>query len=198
VRAHTKAEQAGATKEKLERVAKRLFAARGFADVSAEEIVARAGVTRGALYHHYGGKAGLFEAVLDSVMRELHARLLKEGARLTDPVLALEHGVDVFLRACSEPATQRILLIDGPAVLGWTAWREMDGRYGLGLLKRGIKRGVASGRLRRLDSDMLAHVLLGAMTEAAMVVARSSDPATERKSAHAAIASMIGSWRISP
>src|ERR1700736_1824200 len=106
----TKTAQTAATKSKLEAVARDLFAGRGFEAVSAEELVARADVTRGALYHHYGGKEGLFAAVVETVMRELHAGLARETAGLTDPLLALERGIGVFLKACSEPSVQRILL----------------------------------------------------------------------------------------
>src|SRR5882757_1794439 len=90
-----KAAQALETRRKLERVARKLFAERGFADVSAEEIVAKADLTRGALYHHYDGKEGLFEAVVDALMQEVHARLAKEAAALPDPLRALERGIAV-------------------------------------------------------------------------------------------------------
>ena len=92
----TKTAQTAATKDKLEKVARDLFGKRGFEVVSAEELVARADVTRGALYHHYDGKEGLFAAVVETVMRELHAALARETAALTDPLLALQRGVGVF------------------------------------------------------------------------------------------------------
>ena len=100
----TKAAQASATKQKLEHVARELFAERGFAAVSAEELVAEAGVTRGALYHHYDGKQGLFEAVVETTMRDLHARLSREAAAASNPLDALLRGVGVFLKFCTEPA----------------------------------------------------------------------------------------------
>src|SRR6202011_3568436 len=112
--------------------------ARGFEAVSAEELVAKADVTRGALYHHYDGKEGLFAAVVEAVMRELHGELVSETAGLADPLAALERGFSVFLKACSEPSVQKILLIDAPAVLGWQRWREMDAKYGLGLVKQAL------------------------------------------------------------
>ena len=190
----SKADQSAATREKLERVARRLFGARGFDAVSSEELVAAARVTRGALYHHYDGKAGLFASTVEAVMRELHGRLVKAAGSSGDPVIQLERGVDAFLRACTEPATQRILLIDGPSVLGWPAWREMDAKYGLGLLKQALAATVRSGRLRSQDPDVLAHLLLGAMTEAAMVIARSDAPEKARAASERAIASVIQSW----
>jgi len=191
----TKTEQTTATKARLERVGRELFAARGFQAVSAEELVARADVTRGALYHHYAGKDGLFAAVVEAVMRELHAELARETAPFTDPLRALGHGVGVFLRACSEPDVQRILLIDAPAVLGWQKWREMDAKYGLGLLKQALSAAVEMKLLQKRDVDVLAHLLLGSLTEAAMVVARSPNPSRSRKTAERALVSVIEACR---
>jgi AcrR family transcriptional regulator len=192
----TKTAQATATRGKLEQVARELFAARGFEAVSAEELVASAEVTRGALYHHYDGKEGLFAAVVETVMRELHAELVRETADLTDPLLALERGVGVFLKACSEPSVQRILLVDAPAVLGWLRWREMDAKYGFGLVKQALSAAVERGLLQRRDVDVLAHLLLGALTEAAMAIARSPTPAKARKAAERALASVIEACRV--
>src|SRR5882672_1093225 len=172
-----KAQVSAQTRQALEKVARELFESRGFAAVSAEEIVAEADVTRGALYHHYDGKEGLFEAVVDCVMREVHAKLAAEAAGPSDPLQALEHGIGVFLKVCTESNVQRILLVDAPAVLGWPKWREMDARYGFGLVKQALAGAMQAGLLRRQDVDLLAHVLLGALTEAAMVIARSQNPA---------------------
>jgi AcrR family transcriptional regulator len=192
----TKTAQTAATKSRLEMVARDLFGARGFEAVSAEELVAKADVTRGALYHHYDGKEGLFAAVVETLMRELHAQLAREAAAQTDPLLALQHGVGVFLKACSEPSTQRILLVDAPGVLGWQRWRELDARYGMGLLKQALSAAVASGSLRARDVDLLAHLLLGAITEAAMVIARAPNPAKARKTAEHTLAAVIEGCRV--
>lgn len=191
----TKAAQTAATRTRLEKVARELFAARGFEAVSAEELVAKADVTRGALYHHYDGKEGLFAAVVEAVMRELHAELVRETAGLADPLAALERGFSVFLKACSEPSAQRILLIDAPAVLGWQRWREMDAKYGLGLIRQALSAAVAMQLLERRDVDVLAHLLLGSLTEAAMVIARSPNPAKARKAAERALVSVLEAWR---
>jgi AcrR family transcriptional regulator len=192
----TKAAQTAATKSRLEKLARDLFGARGFEPVSAEELVAKANVTRGALYHHYDGKEGLFAAVVETVMRELHAELVLETAAATDPLLALERGIGVFLKSCSEPSVQRILLVDAPAVLGWQRWREMDARYGLGLVRQALAGAMAMRLIEKRDVDVLAHLLLGAVTEAAMVIARSPNPAKSRKAAERALASMIQAWRL--
>jgi AcrR family transcriptional regulator len=192
----TKTAQTAATKSKLEAVARDLFAGRGFEAVSAEELVARADVTRGALYHHYDGKEGLFAAVVETVMRELHADLARETAGLPDPLLALERGIGVFLKACSEPSVQRILLVDAPAVLGWQTWREMDAKYGLGLVKQALSAAMERGLLQRGDVEVLAHLLLGALTEAAMIIARSPNPSKARKTAERAVVSIIEGFRV--
>jgi AcrR family transcriptional regulator len=192
----TKTAQTAATKDKLERVARDLFAGRGFEAVSAEELVAKADVTRGALYHHYDGKEGLFAAVVETVMAELHAELARETAGLTDPLLALERGIGVFLKVCSEPSVQKILLVDAPAVLGWQKWREMDAKYGLGLVKQALSAAMERGLLQRGDVEVLAHLLLGALAEAAMVVARSPNPSRARKTAERAVVSVIEGCRI--
>jgi AcrR family transcriptional regulator len=192
----TKTAQTAATRSKLEAVARALFAERGFEAVSAEELVAKAEVTRGALYHHYDGKEGLFAAVVETVMAELHAELVRETAALADPLLALERGIGVFLKACSEPSTQRILLVDAPAVLGWQRWREMDAKYGLGLIRQALSAAVSMGLLEKRDVDVLAHLLLGSLTEAAMMIARSPNPPKARKAAERALASMIEGCRV--
>jgi AcrR family transcriptional regulator len=192
----TKTAQTAATKDKLERVARDLFAGRGFEAVSAEELVAKADVTRGALYHHYGGKEGLFAAVVETVMAELHADLARETAGLPDPLLALERGIGVFLKACSEPSVQSILLVDAPAVLGWQTWREMDAKYGLGMVKQALSAAMERGLLQRGDVEVLAHLLLGALTEAAMIIARSPNPSKVRKTAERAVVSIIEGCRV--
>jgi AcrR family transcriptional regulator len=192
----TKTAQTAATKARLERVGRELFAERGFEGVSAEELVASAEVTRGALYHHYEGKEGLFAAVVESVMRELHTELVRETAGMTDPLLALERGVGVFLKACAEPAVQKILLVDAPAVLGWQKWREMDAKYGLGLVKQALSAAIQAGLLAERDIDVLAHLLLGSLTEAVMVIARSPNPSKARKTAERSLVSVIQACRI--
>ena len=193
-----KSTQARETKRKMEQVARQLFVERGYDNVSGEEIVARSAVTRGALYHHYDGKKGLFEAVVDTLMQEVHGRLAKGAAGASDPLQAVERGIGIFLKVCTEPGTQRILLVDAPAVLGWSRWREMDAKYGFGLLRQGLAAAMAAGRMRPQDPDVLAHILLGAMTETALAVARSDRPDKARKEAERALLAMLDGWRIQP
>jgi AcrR family transcriptional regulator len=191
----TKTAQTAATKSRLEALGRELFGGRGFEAVSAEELVAKADVTRGALYHHYDGKEGLFAAVVETIMGELHAQLAREVAGQGDPLKALQLGVGVFLKACSEPSVQQILLVDAPAVLGWQRWRELDAKYGLGLLKQALAAAAAAGSLRGGDVDVSAHLLLGAITEAAMLIARAPNPAKARKAAERALIAVIEGCR---
>ena len=178
----TKAGQREATTAALIGVARALFAQRGFAAVGTEEIVQGAGVTRGALYHHFkGGKEELFKAVLVQISGESAARIRDAAAAKTDPWDSLVAGIEAFLDACATPEVQRIVLVDGPAVLGWDVWRAIDADYSLGLIESALQRAVESGRILEQPTDALAHVLLGALQEAAMVVARSDDPAQARQ-----------------
>lgn len=191
-----KAAQSLATRRKLVQVGRKLFAARGFSGVSAEDIVAAADVTRGALYHQYDGKTGLFEAVVEAVMQDVHAKIARETAAIADPLRALDHGVGVFLKAGADPGLQQILFVDAPAVLGWLKWRAMDARYGLGLLKQALAGAMEAHLLRRLDVDLLAHILMGALTETAVLIAKSPHPTKARAEAGRVLASMIDGWRL--
>jgi AcrR family transcriptional regulator len=178
-----KTESAARTRQALERAARDLFEQRGFAAVSAEEIVAAADVTRGALYHHYGGKEGLFEAVAEAAMRRLHENIAQAAAAGRDPLAALKLGISRFLELATAARLQRVLFIDAPTVLGWQRWREMDARYGLGMLQRGLEQAQSSGQMRRQDTRLLAHMLLSSLIEAAMLVARAPIKATARAEA---------------
>jgi AcrR family transcriptional regulator len=180
-RPRTKAAQREATTAALIEVARGLFAERGYANVGTEEIVQRAGVTRGALYHHFrGGKEELFRTIVVQLSAETAGRVRAVAQLTDDPWDALIAGIDAFLDACALPEVQRILLVDGPAVLGWDVWRTIDMEYGLGLLEAALQRAIDSGKLPPQPARAAAHVLLGALDEAAMVVARADDPQAAR------------------
>ena len=161
--------------------ARELFAARGYAGVGTEEIVNRAGVTRGALYHHFrGGKEELFRAVLVQISAETVQRVARAAIATEDPWEALVVGSEAFLDACVTEEVQRIMLVDGPSVLGWDMWRAIDSDHGLGLLEMALRRAMDAGRLLPASTTAIAHVLAGALDEAAMVVARADDPIAAR------------------
>jgi len=189
--ATAKAKRAALTREALEKVARELFETRGFADVGAEEIVAQAGVTRGALYHHYEGKEGLFEAVVEAAMRRLHDNIARAAASAPDAVAALKLGMRRFLELGAVPRTQRVLFIDAPVVMGWHRWRQLDQRYGFGLLKQAVDLAMAQGQMRAQPSALVAHLLLSAMIEAAMIIAHSDHKADMRADAERVLGQLI-------
>jgi AcrR family transcriptional regulator len=181
VNRRTQAERRAATRAALIAAARALFAERGYAAVGTEEIVRRAGVTRGALYHHFPAKPDLFRAVYERVEEELMARIVTEVPLVGDPVAVLRDGTAVFLDACLEPEVQRIALLDAPAVLGYEAWREIGERYGLGLIQAALQRAVDVGAIPAQPVRPLARVLLGAVDEAALLIARADDVAAARR-----------------
>lgn len=173
----TQADRSAATRDALVAAARRLFAAHGFAEVSTDAIVAAAGVTRGALYHQFADKTALFEAALAAVEADIAKRLAAEAAAagISDPVEALRHAVRTWLDICVEPEIQRIALIDGPSVLGWTHWREVCYLHVLGLVQALVAQGIEVGRIRPQPLIPLAHVLMGAGDEAALYVTEAAD-----------------------
>jgi AcrR family transcriptional regulator len=174
----TQMERSEATRTALVGAARPLFAERGYAGVGTEEIVRAAGVTRGALYHHFEGKRDLFEAVYEQIERELTERIAERvlGAGPDSPLAAMRLGAEMLLAACTEPEVQRVALLDGPSVLGWDRWREIGLEYGLGLLEALLKAAIEAGEIRDQPVRPLAHVLIGALDEAAMLVGRAEDP----------------------
>ncbi len=176
----TQAERTEATRAALIAAARRLFTERGYDGVAAEEIVRAAGVTRGALYHHFGGKAQLLEAAYEQLEAESTERVARIvlGSELESPLGAMRAGIEAFLDECAEPELRRIALHDAPAVLGWERWREIGAANGLGLIEASLNAAIEAGEIRSVPVQPTAHLLLGALDEAAMLVARSDDPAS--------------------
>jgi AcrR family transcriptional regulator len=157
--------------------ARKLFADNGFADVSTQAIVSAAGVTRGALYHQFADKADLFAAVYEEVERDLIAGIARQIAdeQPGDPVEAMRVAARLFLDGCSAPEVQQIVLIDAPAVLGWDRWRAVGVKYGLGVIEGMLAHAIAEGAIPAQPLRPTAHVLLGALDEAALFVSRATD-----------------------
>jgi AcrR family transcriptional regulator len=170
-----------ATRDALLGAGRQLFAERGYAGVGTEEIVAGAGVTRGALYHHFVDKRDLFRAVHEQLEQALVTDIGARIGGIEDPWELMTAGVRAYLDACTDPAVMRISLLDAPAVLGWAEWREIDARYGLGLVSFGLQNAMDRGVLAPQPARPLAHLLMGAMAEAAMVIADAEDPAAARE-----------------
>jgi AcrR family transcriptional regulator len=190
-----KAEHAEATRASLIGSARALFAERGYAAVSIEEIVRRARVTRGALYHHFDDKADLFRAVFEGVQQDLAQRLLEAASSQPDESKHLEIGCHAFLDACAEPDVQRIVLLDGPAVLGWEAWHESDSNFGLSLLRRSVEAAIAGGAVERQPVGPLSHLLLGALNGCALEIARSGNPTRTKREMHKATDRVLAGLR---
>jgi len=192
-----KAEQTEATRSALIAVARELFAQRGYAGVGTEEIVQRARVTRGALYHHFRDKKDLFRAVHEQLEGELAQTI---GARLADgpaddPIALLRLGVRAFLDECMDPALARIALVDAPSVLGWQEWRRVDEKYALGLVMAGLEGGMAAGAMRAQPVKPLAHLILGALSEAGMLIANADDPKAAREAVEPPLLALLEGLR---
>jgi AcrR family transcriptional regulator len=191
-----KADQSEATRAALVEAARELFAQRGYAAVSTEEIVRSAGVTRGALYHHFAGKRELFEAVYEDVERRLVEQIAASAiSSATDPLAAMHAGAQAFLDACEDPAVQRIALLDAPSVLGWERWREIGLRYGFGLVQATVQAAMDAGLIERQPVTPLAHILLGAIDEGAMLIARANDGGETRAQVGASVARILDTLR---
>lgn len=178
-----RAQQAEATRTALVAAARRLFVAKGYHRTGTEEVVAEARVgTRGALYHHFADKQALFEAVFISVEEDLVMAAAQSLADPADGALnQLRQGLIGFLDASLTPHVQQILLIDGPAVLGWTRWRELESVYGLGAMRAMLERAVEEGDIAPgRPLDVLAHILLAAADETALFIANAPDQKAAR------------------
>jgi len=177
----TQVERSEATRAALVRAGRELFGERGYGNVGTEEIVARAGVTRGALYHQFADKRDLFRAVLEALEEEVIARLgVQVVAKAASAAEALETTMSAWLDVCEEPDVQRIMLLDAPGVLGWEEWREIGHRYALGETMALLEAAMDAGDLARQPVRPLAHVVVGALDEAALYVARAEDRASAR------------------
>lgn len=191
----TQAERTERTRAALLEAARGLFAERGYAAVGTEEIVRAAGVTRGALYHHFAGKRDLLAAVYEQIEAELAQRLGEAARPGAESIETMRAGAELFLDACLEPEVQQIALLDAPAVLGWERWREIGARYGLGLITALLDAGIEAGEIRSQPVEPLAHALLGALDEIAMLVARADNPAAARADAGETLAGLLNALR---
>jgi AcrR family transcriptional regulator len=164
-----------ATRGQLIAIATRMFAEHGYEDTSIETVLREAGVSRGSLYHHFPSKEALFEAVAEEVETSVGAQTLAAASGAEGPVEALRAGFLAWIRLAGDPVVRRILLIDGPSVLGWEQWRAMEEHHALGLIRAGLQVIADQGKTRSELVGTLAHVLLASVNEVALLVARSED-----------------------
>lgn len=173
----TQAERSAATQAALVAAARPLFAEHGYAAISTDQIARAAGVTRGALYHQFAGKEELFAAVVEEVEAEISERVGTDVAAAVPSDIDAMIGakIDAFLAACAEPDVHRIALIEAPAALGWKRWREICFKYGVGNVERLLQGLIDAGFIAEQPVRPLAHVVAGAVDEAALYAARAED-----------------------
>jgi AcrR family transcriptional regulator len=183
---------------KLLSVARALFAEQGFADTPLDLVVERAGVTKGALYHHFKNKRDLFQAVFEQLEQEMCEKVITAAieAGEENAIASMQAGVRAFMESALDPAAQRIVLIEGPTVLGWDTWREIDERYGYALVKGSIDNAMEQGELERRPSEPLSHLFLAAISEAALQVARADDKEAALEEMTAAVMSILDGMRM--
>ena len=192
---NVRAQKREQTRELLLRESRRLFAARGYAAVSLSEIVGAAGVTKGALYHLYDSKAELFRAVLEGVQQEVAATVARTADAEDDPWARFTEGCQAFLTASTAPDVQRIMLVDGPAVLGWNEWRALDEAGSASHLADVITELIGVGMIAPQPVAPLTHLLSGAMNEGALWLAASGDPEANLPDVRSALARMLDALR---
>ncbi len=176
------------TRRALLEAARQLFAERGYAATGTEDIVAAARVTRGALYHHFRDKADLFRAVMAECAREMAERLVEQETRRAeehpgDAWQLLRTGFQSFLDACTDPDFQRVVLIEGPAVLGHSAWDALVEQHGYLLLAEALTEAIREGRIDALPVRPLTRMLAALISEASLYIARTEDHEQARREA---------------
>ncbi|MGP3954136.1 TetR/AcrR family transcriptional regulator [Streptomyces sp. 7N604] len=170
----------------------RLFTEREYASVSAEELVRTAGLTRGALYHHFNGKPGLFEAVFEEQERQATERIRTAIDSVPDPRERADRAVDEFLGVCTEHAYRHIVLQQGPIALGWQRWRELDQRHLGGLALDIVNTALDAGLVRPHPAELIARAFYGALTELSLTIAETDDPDQARSQAASLVRDLIG------
>jgi AcrR family transcriptional regulator len=173
----TQAERTRMTTGELIETALRLFGRDGYAATSIDDIARESGMTKGAVYHHFAGKADVFRAVFVRQEERLAELIAAASAGTDDPREAVRLGALAFLRACAGPEVRRIVLLDGPAVLGWDGVREIEYEHTLKLLRTGLEVAADQGGIAPGDVTVRAHLIFGALCEGGMLIARAADPA---------------------
>lgn len=187
----TQADRSEATRQALVGAAQELFSERGFRATSTEEIVARAGVTRGALYHHFRDKEDLFRAVYFELQKE-KAQRIADAMASDDVVESVKGGLGAYLEACRDPVFQRICHVDAPAVLGADEWRKVTSESSLGMIQAAMTRAIEAGLLPDRPPGVLAHVVHGALMEAGMLV--SNDESVDVKEVEQTLIQLLMSF----
>ena len=191
----TQAERSATTQGALIQAARELFARDGYAATGREAIVERAGVTRGALYHHFTDKEGLFRAVVEELEAEVMGHVMEAAMKAETPLGKLRLGSLAHLDAALDPAVQRICLLDAPAVLPPEVRHEIMEAHALGIVREVLQWAMEAGEIRAQPLEPLTHVLLAALHEAALYVARSADHAAAREEVGVTVERMLDGLR---
>ena len=178
--------------------ARSLFSERGYSQSSTEDIVRAAGVTRGALYHHFKDKRALFQAVFEQIELELADMARATASPDADSWTNLLAGCNAFLDTCLRADVQRIILLDGPSVLGRDVWRAIEERYALALIARGLGNAMRDGHLVSRPVMPLAHLVLAAINEAGLLIAQADDTARARRHVGATFEALLAGLRPMP
>lgn len=189
-------EVAEQTRRDLIDAARALFAEHGYAATSLNMITDRAQVTKGALYHHFRDKKDLFTVVFTELESELLANINAAAAAEPDSWQRVLGAAQAWLDGSLDQEVQQILLLDGPAVLGWETWREIDTRLSLGPMEAALRNAMRAGTIRKQAVEPLAHLLIGALNEASLAITRSSEPRTARMEVGAALAGLLEGLRV--
>jgi AcrR family transcriptional regulator len=194
-RRRSQPERSEATQRALVESARDLFATDGYADTQLDDVVRNAGVTKGALYHHFEGKADLFRAVFEHEQGRLAKTVSAAYHRQRDPWKGFFAGCQAILEAQLEPGVQRITLLDAPSVLGWEQKREIESRYCLQLVKDGLREAITQGHIASRPIEPIAHMVVGAVCEGAMMVARADDQRAAAKRLLAELRILLEAFR---
>lgn len=194
----TQEERSAATRDALISAARTLWGLRGYAEVGTPEIATAAGVTRGAMYHQFADKAALFGEVVEAVEQDVMARMatLVAESGATTPADAIRAAVDAWLDVSGDPEVRQLILLDAPSVLGWAAFRDVAQRYSLGMTEQLLIEAIKAGQLADQPVRALAHVLIGALDEAAMAIATADDPRRARREIGEVLHRLIGAMLV--
>jgi AcrR family transcriptional regulator len=187
--------QAAATREQLVAVARQRFTEQGYAATSIEDIVQRAGVAKGALYHHFSGKDALFRAVYEAVLADVVSAVMAAASAQQEPWASVRAGLSAFLDACLDPAFRRIVILESVSVLHPEVREAEIGQVELPTLRTVLTPLAASAALPGVAVDPLAHVALGGLYGAALFIARSPDPGAARREVDVVLDTLIGGLR---
>lgn len=192
------AERREASRQAIVTAARQLFGGQGFAPATMDQVATSAGLAKGAVYHHFASKEALFEAVFEAACNDLAKQVGVTAARAQDLLEAMATGAAAYFDACSEGEFRQIILQDGPAVLGWERWREIDAEHFGRMTPVVLTAAMEQGLIARQPVEPLARLLLGAMTEAAAACAASDAPLQTGAEHVAAFRTILDGLRVRP